>query len=392
MYRNAEFKQVVELHQARLKQARLKNVASRARPATAYRVEGSAVLVNPDLTERSGFNGSEAARSLPVTQLFPEDERNEPVEARSSVEATEVNPDIVSTQLSARVRSDVFVQQASPVAERAADVARAYRTEPAPASVEKAEEAWDVLIPEALQERRFAIALRPIEELACGSKLYEAMPRLLDCDGHEIEAEAFYGPASQLGLVDNIERRLVGYAFLAQLRLQHEGESAWMLIPLSASALDDQNLFALLRSLASHPGARLAMDSLVIEFDQRDIEDRIKDVERMARELGRFGCNLGIRGFTATRAAEQLLDRLHVATVRLAPDILERIEANEGLRTSLQIVTQRCAKTGVVAIASAVPNAEAMAMLYNLGVGAVEGPAIGLPRLYQAPRNSKVVN
>lgn len=249
-----------------------------------------------------------------------------------------------------------------------------------PADVTKL--SWQEVIPEALQERRFAIALKPIEELARGSKLYEAIPRLLDRAGNEIDAEAFYRPAQRLGLLDGLERRLLGYAFIAQLRLQHARESTRMLIPLSAGALDDASLPALLRSLGSHPSARATLKSLVIEMDQHDIAGRIRDVEKMSREFGKLGCGLGIRGFTATRAAEQLLDDLQFATLRFSPKLFERLESDDALQKRARAISDRCAKSRVLAIASEVPDANAMAMLYNLGVGVVEGPVIGEPVLF----------
>lgn len=282
-----------------------------------------------------------------------------------------------------RVRHlETLVQQALQVAEGPQGTVHCGDQEAPPPDTQIAGISWDVFLPEALQERRVAVALKPIEELASGSKLYEATPRLLDRAGSEINAEIFLPPARQLGLLNRIERRLLCYAYAAQLSLQRSGKSARVLVPLSAGALDDPELPAFLRSLGSHSDARVAMRSLVIEFDQEDIAGRIRDVERLGREVRDLGCALGIRGFNATRAAEQLLDIVPFATVRLASELIERLGSDEALRSSLRAVADHCAKASIVLIASDVPDANAIAMLYNLGIGTVEGPVIGKPTLF----------
>lgn len=249
-------------------------------------------------------------------------------------------------------------------------------------ATETAKVSWDVFIPEAFQDRRFAIALTPIQDLARGSTFYEAGPRLLDRGGREIHAVAFYRPAADLGLLTNVERRFLGYAFVAQMQLQLAGKSTRMLVPLSAGALDDPGLPALLRSLDSEPEARSAMETLVIELEENDIVGRIRDVERMSAELAQLGCGIGIRGFVPSRSAERLLDDLHFATLRLAPELVEQLAGDEALRNFLSVIAQRCREAGTVVIASNVPNPDAMAMLYNLGIGTVEGPMVGPQSLY----------
>lgn len=241
---------------------------------------------------------------------------------------------------------------------------------------------WDSLIPEAFKERRFVIALKPIEDLARGAKLYEASPRLLDRSGNEIAESAFYQPAVRLGFLENLERRLLGYAFVAQLRLQHAGESTRMLVPLSAAALEDGGLPTLLDSLGRHVKAYAALKSLVLELCQSDIATRIREVERFANEFGKLGCGLGMRDFDTTIDGERLLEDLTFSTLRLAPGITEEIADDEVLRNRLRGLAECCSKRGVIVIASAVSDANTMALLYNLGIGVVEGPVIGEPALF----------
>lgn len=366
------------------RQDRFGDIPSPSRSVTGLARNAADVQADSAGTARRSFKRPAAVVSLPVTHPDGSDGRNATARHAPASELRG-NPDSTATIRTIRTRSG-SEEQALPVVVRHRDEA-----ETAPDETRSDEISWEVVIPRALRERRFAVALRPIEKLACGSKLYEASPLLLDDAGGEIGVREFYGPASRLGWLKHIERKLAGYAFMAQLELQHAGESTWMLVPLSGGALDDRDLLTFLRTLASHPGARLAMDSLVFEFDQKDIAERVHDVEKFAEELGRLGCNLGMRGFTATRQAEQLLKALQFVTVRLAPELIDRLAGDEGLRNSLRAISDRCARSGTVVIAPGALDADAMALLYSLGVRAVESPTTGRPRLYQ-PRRSRQVH
>lgn len=282
-----------------------------------------------------------------------------------------------------RIRQlDALAQQAMRAAEGPEGTMRRGAPEKPRAAFGVSSVAWDAFIPEALKEHRFAITLAPIEDLASGAKLHVAFPCLLDRAGNELGAEVFLRPAQSLGLLENIERKLLGYAFIAQLQMQHAGESTRMLVPLSIGALEDRELPSLLRSLGKHPSARAVMKSLVIEFNQEEIAGRIREVGRASREFQKLGCELGIRDFTVTGPSEQLLEDLPFATVRLAPDLLDLLDSDEDLRLALRSVAERSCKNDVVVIASGVSDANTMAMLYNLGVGTIEGPVIGEPVLF----------
>lgn len=282
-----------------------------------------------------------------------------------------------------RVRQlDVLVNLALGASEACESGIHRAQPETRRAATELASSTWESLIPEAFKERRFVIALQPIEDLARGAKLYVASPRLLDSSGNEIAESMFYQPAVKLGLLESLERRLLGHAFVAQLRLQHAGESKRMLVPLSAAAIKDSGLPTLLVSLGKHVKARSALKSLVLEFCQNDIATRIREVERFARAFGKLGCGLGMRDFDATSDGEQLLEDLAFATLRLAPKITDQLAHDEALRDRLRAVAKRCSKKDVMVIASGVSDANAMALLYNLGIGLVDGPVIGEPTLF----------
>lgn len=236
---------------------------------------------------------------------------------------------------------------------------------------------WSAMITEALEERRFAIAMRPIEDLADANKLYEASPRLLDRDGKEILPEAFMEPAQRLGLAPQVERRLIGHAFMALLRLLQTNETARVIVPLSPSIMQDDKLGDFLLELVKRTRARLPVKSLVFELTLDDALQHVADIEHFATETHHLNCGFGLRLFTPTSTADKLLERMKLDTLRLAPDTVARLGEDDKLTQNVKALLERFSDTECRIIASGVNDANLMAQLYNLGISTVEGDAVG---------------
>lgn len=279
-------------------------------------------------------------------------------------------------------RLDTLCRQALEAAQGTAGSVGRAATQQTAGTVEHKDSEWSTFIPEAFRERRFMIALQPVEDLAKGIKHYVASPRLLDRDGKEIGPESFYAPAERCGLLDNLERRLVGYALVAEMHLQRNGETGRMLVPLSGGAMGDAVLPALLSSLAKHPMAREVAGNLVLELALDEVTDSVRDAERFGREIARLGCGLGLREFVPNGPVNRLIDDLPLATLRLAPEITAGLAENSELAGWVHESAARASARKTTVIASAVSDANTMALLYNLGVGTIEGPVIGEPRLF----------
>lgn len=236
---------------------------------------------------------------------------------------------------------------------------------------------WSAMIAEALEEQRFAIALRPIEDLANASKLYEATARLLDREGKEIPPEGFMEPAQRLGLARQVERRLIGHAFMALLRLLQSDESTRVILPLSPAVMQDDELGDFLLGLVTRTKARLPVKSLVFELGLEDALHHVAEIEPFAREMQRLNCGFGLREFVPADNAEKLLERLELDVMRLSPQVVARLGDDEQLTQNVQALLERLSDKDCRIIASGVNDANLMAQLYNLGISMVEGSAIG---------------
>lgn len=279
-------------------------------------------------------------------------------------------------------RLDALTRQALDAASGSAGSVNRSQAGASSAATETDDAGWAAMIQEALDERRFAIALRPIEDLSQGAKLYEATPRLLDREGKEIAPTAFLAAAERLDLINPIQRRLLGHVFIAVLRLLKAGDEARLITPLSAAAMADKALSNLLLSLVQRTRARLPAKSLILELSLEEAGSRLREAEEFAAAAAKLNCGLGLREYVPGETANKLLEHLSLDTLRLSPAVVARLASDEATAERVRTLAKTLGEKKCRVIASGVADANMMALLYNLGIGTIEGPAIGEPELF----------
>ncbi len=243
---------------------------------------------------------------------------------------------------------------------------------------------WAAVINEALEEQRFAIALRPIEDLSNANKLHEATARLLDREGKEILPETFMEPAARLNLAQSLEQRLIGHAFIALLRLLNTEENTQVIVPLSPAVMQDKGLGTYLMALVKRTKARLPAKSLIFELGTEDALHHVSEVEAFVKTVHELNCGFGLRNYTPNDNADKLLQRIPFECLRLSPDCVIKLGEDEALAGRVTALARELAEKNCRIVASGVSDPTLMAKLYNLGITAFDGSVIGDAEIFDA--------
>lgn len=251
-------------------------------------------------------------------------------------------------------------------------------------TVDTDDSGWSALISEALDERRFAIALSPIEDLSNTNKFYTATARLLDREGKEIVPDVFMEPAARLGLVQSIEQRLVGHSFIALLRLLQTDKNARIIISLSASVMKDTGLMNFLSRLIERTKTTPPGKSLIFELSMNETINHVISVERFIKELHPLDCGFGVRDYVPGNNADKVLDKLSIDSLRIGSDCIVELQRDEELAKHIKKLSLKLEAKNCHVIASGVNDANLMAQLYNLGLSTIEGNAIGGAEIFSS--------
>jgi EAL domain-containing protein (putative c-di-GMP-specific phosphodiesterase class I)/GGDEF domain-containing protein len=234
---------------------------------------------------------------------------------------------------------------------------------------------WRVVIETALDTGHLDLEFHPVVN-AQGELLHrEAMLRLIDADGHAVDADVFIPPAIRCGRISDLDLKAVELA-LAELA-KHEGSIA---VNIAAqSALRPIFHRQLLTMLSNH---REVASRLLLEVREPNLaSDSNRMIEGLGRTVNPFGVTIGLDHFGIHLSALPVLSNSVVRYVKLA----ERVTAGVATQGRMQSFVSLLADLGhqhhVQVMCMGVQAPQWVPMLAALGVQGFTGTGVkeGLP-------------
>jgi len=232
--------------------------------------------------------------------------------------------------------------------------------------------AWIARIQEALAEDRFMLYAQPIIDLGSGDVVQsELLLRLRDADGTIIAPGAYLHIAEQYGLIGDIDRWVVEQG----IALAAEGRPVE--INLSARSVGDQQILDHIEACLASTGA----DPSVIVFEITEtaiLEDEAAALAFVQR-LHAIGCKLALDDFGTGYGGFTYLKQLPVDYLKIDIEFVRDLATNPASRHVVEAVVGLARGFGLKTVAEGVEDAEAYALLREIGVDLAQGYYIARP-------------
>lgn len=235
----------------------------------------------------------------------------------------------------------------------------------------------------ALKQNQMSLVVQPISELVGqanqkpSSKL-DIYVMLKDAEG-ELPARKFVREARASGLIRYVDRWVVHNACkLLRANLPKEGPML-LFLRLSRQSLHEANLPQMLSQEAAKNGVPL--ECLSFELSSSDTHDLTDAEIGVLEAVKQAGFRLALGGIGTSPTAQKLLKQLPVDFIKLDPKLTAKAQDSEVARKLVQELVHSANARGQAVIATQVPNATAMAALWNLGVHYVQGNYLHEPEI-----------
>ena len=224
----------------------------------------------------------------------------------------------------------------------------------------------------ALSRNRFRLAYQPIISLQGDTReSYAVLIRMLDETDQELLPEFFLRQAAQGGKLVEIDRWVIRRAIASLSEQRREGRKVNFFVTLSDATLGDKNILLWICDCLREFDARGGW--LTFQIREKQAREQLAVVGKLVKGLKKIKCQIALDHFGLLPNPEQVLQRLPVDFVKLAPSFVRDIHRNQQKQDELNSLNERVTGLGVKTIATAVENASSLTVLWTIGVGYLQG-------------------
>jgi diguanylate cyclase (GGDEF)-like protein len=240
----------------------------------------------------------------------------------------------------------------------------------------KYDEIWVKRIKAAMIEKRFRLAQLPIAGLRSdSSKMYDMLVRMMDEQGNAILPSEFLPAAERNNLMKTIDR----WILTASMDFSQEHDAEKVFIRLSRQSMQDGTLADWLRTeferLSFNPA------SLVVQIPEQEAAKFIKETKVKADQFRDLGIEFALEHYGVDKNRFQILDILKPNYIKIDGELMHSLMTDTGLQESVRQLAQAAEQREIETIAERVENANAMAVLFQLGVHYMQGHYVHEPEV-----------
>lgn len=235
---------------------------------------------------------------------------------------------------------------------------------------------WMYQIKSALVENRFRLVHLGIASLGGGTeKMLDTVLRMVDQQGDEVAATQFMESARRNSLARAIDRWVVGAS--VNYCAAHECDA--LFVKLSRDSLIDEEVVQWIAEQCAQK--RVDPSRLVIQVAEADAMQFLKQVQTLSEQLHAARFRFAIEHFGLGRDPLRLLQQTPLDFVKIDGSLMQSVAANPELQDRVIGYISAAQRHGVETIAERVDDANTMAVLFQLGIGYMQGHYVHEPEV-----------
>ncbi len=247
-----------------------------------------------------------------------------------------------------------------------------------PQSGERRQQTTTARIEDALTHDRLSLHTQPIRSLASGGiERYELLLRMTADDGELLPAASFIEAAERSGMVQELDRWVVGQALEVLGEHQRQGDPLSLHVNLSAASLTDISVLEFIERRLDEGDADPTHCTFEITATSR-VTDFAK-AGGFADRLTEFGCQVAIDDYGAGFGPFHNLKQMPFDLIKIDGSFIRDMPNSDADQLTVQAIVQIARGLGKATIAEYVQDDETTEMLREYGVDMAQGFHLGRP-------------
>lgn len=231
---------------------------------------------------------------------------------------------------------------------------------------------WVNLLKNALENNLFKLAFQPVVSLKeSDEEIYEVLLRLYNENKEEILPGEFLPAAEKSGMINLIDRWVIGRALHMLAEKQKEESNTSLFIKLSGSAYNDESLLPWLYERAK--ASKVNPSRMIIEVTENDAASHINQVAKFARTLKKMRCRIVISKFGLADEPFKVFKAVPIDFIKVNADLTGKIGQDPAMLENMVNMVNAAHEMEKPVIAPHVESAESMAVLFQCGFDFIQG-------------------
>lgn len=242
--------------------------------------------------------------------------------------------------------------------------------------LKKFDEIWVKRIKAAIAENRFRLAQLPIAGLRRDTtKMCDMLIRMLDEQGQPVLPSEFLPAAQRHNLMKTIDRWIIS----SSVQFCSEQDASRVFIRLSRQSMQDASLVKWIRSKCDEAG--ISPGCLVVQIPEQEAAKYIKETQATAAELRAAGISFALEHYGVDRNRFQILDILKPNFIKIDGELMHSLMTDTTMQEAVRQLASEASSRDIETVAERVENANAMAVLFQLGVHYMQGHYVHEPEV-----------
>jgi len=235
---------------------------------------------------------------------------------------------------------------------------------------------WVKHLKSALMDNRFRLAQLPIAGLRSdGIEMYDLLVRMLDEQGNSVLPSEFLPAAERNNMMKNIDRWMIKSA----IEFCNNSEADRVFVRLSKQSVLDATTIPWMEQ--EFETCKFDCTRLVMQLPEQDAAKHIKQTRAVVQSLRTMGIGFALEHYGVEKERFQILDILKPDYVKVDGELMHSLMTDKEMQQNVERIVRAAAERNIKSIAERVENANAMAVLFQLGLDYMQGHYVHEPEV-----------
>ena len=242
---------------------------------------------------------------------------------------------------------------------------------------------WVRHLRSALMEDRFCLAQLPIAGLRSDSvEMYDLLVRMIDEQGQSVLPSEFMPAAERSNMMKNIDRWMIK----AAMDFCATSDADRVFVRLSLQSILDTTTAAWMEQ--EFEKRKFDSSRLVAQIPEKDAARQIRQTRDLVAALRRLGVAFALEHYGIDQRKFQILDLLKPDYIKIDGALMHALHTDDDMQNNVRRIVDGARERNVRTIAERVENANAMAVLFQLGIDYMQGHYVQEPEVVLEDTNS----